>query len=203
MGETENDLLMREMSHRVANDMSVAVAALRAAGRLVGGDPTISAALARMQACAEVQRLLCADAPGVVDVTALLARVCSAMADAEPGPGRVVSLRGGSLLSSGKEARLFLLTVHELVRNALVHGCRFGGPITVDIGDEDGVTSVVVASPGSAGAWTRAGGQGAGIVDGLAGRLGGRVARGGSAAVTRVEVRVPSLAVREPRAEVA
>lgn len=195
----EDGLLLREHAHRVANDLAVAAAALRLAERRVGADPMIASAIARLDASAQVQRLLCVRPSGsTVDLPSALAQLCGAMALAHAGQeGFAINVSGGSLpVGDGDgDARLIAMCVNELVGNALRHAGPQGGHggVCVEVGDDGTSTTVAVTDTGGPRDWSRTGGQGTGIVDQLAGCLGGTVVRSVSAAGGRVAIAMPSL----------
>ncbi|MBB4155069.1 two-component sensor histidine kinase [Sphingomonas jinjuensis] len=188
-GFVDHGLLLREHSHRVANDMMVAVAALRHAERRAGGDVLISMAIGRLEATARVQRLLCERPSGaVVDLGAVLGQLCQAMRAAQAGPS-AIEVSVAPLLVDGEFAWTVALIVHELVGNALRHGARGGGRIRVEMdGYDEGAAVLAVSDSGGAREWSRSGGQGAGIVDGLAARLSGAVSRSWSSSGGCVQV---------------
>jgi two-component sensor histidine kinase len=197
MDKTLEHLLLSEQSHRMANGMGVAVGALRAVERRMGCDPALSATISRLGSEAEVHRLLCARPIGlVVDLVEMLARLCRAMASACPDDAAVVAPVSVAMPVRDDDARLIALAVHELVANAIRHACASGGTVAVEIVDQETVTVIVVRDTGAALSWSRAGGQGAGIVDGLADCLGGQVIRSSHDDGGSVELRLPRLAVR-------
>ncbi|WP_066709362.1 ATP-binding protein [Sphingomonas adhaesiva] len=193
MGYVEHGLLLREHSHRVANDMTIAIAALRHAERQAGGDVLIAMAIGRLEAAARVQRLLCEQPSGtVVDLLTILRRLCEAMRHAHAAPALAVEVVGPPLRVDGGDAWTVSLIVHELVGNALRHGGRGGGRVRVEVlGDAGGGAVLAVTDRGAAREWSRPGGQGAGIVDGLVARLGGVVSRSCPPSGGRVQVVLP------------
>lgn len=195
MHGVEDGLLLREHAHRVSNDMAVAAAALRLADRRVGGDPEIGSSIARLDAAARVQRLLCVRPSGsLVDLTAAVAELCAAMSLARPGPGGEIRVSGPILMVGDDAARLMAMCVHELVGNALRHAGPQGGRARVEVTDDGDMTTVAVLDGAGEREWARAGGQGTGIVDQLAARLGGAVVRSVASSGGSVVVAVPCLA---------
>lgn len=195
MLEKGEGLLLREHSHRVANDMAVASAALRFAERRAGSDPAIATVIARLDAAARVQRLLCERPTGAaVDLVGILGRLCDAMLIAHPGRPFAVEIAGEPLLVADADAWVLSMCVHELVGNALRHGGQRGARVRVVVADKAGWTTVTVFDRGGPREWSRPGGQGAAIVDQLAAMLGGRVLRSSGTGGGRVEIATPTLA---------
>lgn len=190
-----NGLLLSEQAHRVANDMAVAVAAMRLAERRSGGDADIAAAIARIEATVTVQRMLCARPVGAtVDLGQLLRRLCAAMEAAHPLPDCSIDVACPLVAVGDVVAMSIAMCVHELARNALVHACRRGGRVLVEVSEDCGSLTIAVADRGPARTWGRAGGQGAAIVDELAEAIGGAVSRRVTPAGGRVEVALPDVA---------
>ncbi len=191
-------LLLSEHAHRAANDMAVATAALHFAQRRHGADPQVASVIARLEASAQVQRLLCARPTGEpVDLDATLRRLCAAMASAHGGAELAVTvgLSSRPLMVADGTVMALAMCVHELVRNAIVHAPSIGARIRVEVRDDGVSTRVAVIDRGPPRTWGRAGGQGAAIVDQLVARIGGVVGRRVCAAGGRVEMVFKCLAV--------
>ncbi|WP_242121944.1 ATP-binding protein [Sphingomonas lacusdianchii] len=189
-------LLLREHAHRVANDMAVASAALRFAECRTGSDPALSSVIARLEATARVQRLLCEGASGrTVDLADVLTRLCDAMRSAHAAQSVALDVVAHPLPVADGDAWILSMCVHELVGNALRHGGASGARVRVEAFDGAGTTTVRVLDRGGMREWSRPGGQGAAIVDQLAARLGGRVRRSVDRGGGCVEIAVPTIAV--------
>lgn len=195
MDEGDGDLVAREALHRVGNELAVAAAALRVAQRRGGEDPAVGAAIERIEAASQVNALLSRRPfSEVVDLGAYLAALHGPLARLGAAAGVAVHLDAGPTKVFGIDQRRVGMIVYELVMNAVRHADRDDEGIRVTLTHRWGVATVEVSDGGGAGAWTREGGQGGGIVDALAARLGGSVERwGGEGCRGSVVVAVPAL----------
>lgn len=189
----------RELSHRFANGLQQAIAAVHLVRR--HGDGHIDDAMGRLAGIAELNGLLAA--PGTddpVDLVDAVDDVASAVARSVGATGVTIMLHGEPLLTTARRARPLLMAVAEIVGNAIRHGLgRGGGSVAIDVFDDGVETDVLIEDDGRCRGWTRPGGQGHGIVDALAASLGGKVTR----KVTRmgsanVGLTVPSVAAALP-----
>lgn len=189
-------LLASEARHRVANDLGVAVGALRLASDGLLDAAMTASAVARMEAAAEINRALCFRPAGVVvPLAPALEPLRSPLARVAMAQGWRLRLSLAPIDVDDRDALRIAMIVHELVANALRHAA--GSPTrTVDVVvDDDGrSTTLTVADGGRASRWARPDGQGGRIVDALAAELGGRVERGFSGGSGLVVVAMPSIA---------
>lgn len=124
------DLLLRELNHRVKNNLQTAIALLNLRAR--NAEPTVRAALQeaadRLHVLAQVQgRLLESRDFGVVDFTAILRDLAQGLSKVHGGKKIQLQLevKGQLLLSVARAAPLGLLC-HELIVNAYKHAFPSG-----------------------------------------------------------------------------
>lgn len=201
----EDAVLLRELCHRAGNDCAVALAALRLAGggrvaeagersRLLG--PVI----ARLEASAELHRLLARPVPARVEARGWLVAVCMAAgaAAARSGSGEVVDVDVPELWLHGAVARRLAMVAAELVANAakyatggiVVSGRMAGGRVLLRVSDRG--SGIARDAP------AKGGGLGAGIVADLVALGGGRLAIDTGRLGTAVLVEMPAGAVSAP-----
>lgn len=198
MGSSDGALLAREARHRVANDLGVAVAALRLAADGLLDAAAIATAVVRLEAAAEINRVLCVEPEGaMVSLGSSLERLRAPLARIAMAQGWRLRLLVDPMVVDDRDAARVAMIVHELVTNALRHGAGAPGrAVQVAVEDHGGSTVVAVENAGAEG-WVRRGGQGGRIVDALAAGMGGRVHRVTAAETggpCRVDVVLPSLA---------
>lgn len=195
----EERLLLEESSHRTANEITAAIAALRLAKAARGPRARanlLDAAIARMEGFAACHRLLARPRHASTNLGADLDTLVCAIADARlPGPNQRVCMDLPDLWCDGATARRALLIAAEVVNNAIRHGMEAGGTqlhvhlllsgtdIVIVIGDDGPGLRPRSATSGT--------GSGTGIVDELALRGGGHVERRSSGRGTIVEVTLP------------
>ena len=172
--------LIEEISHRVANEYTEAIATLHLAAAGTG-DARVRAALggaaARLRAHAEAHRALLAPAAvGPVDLADYVGQVCASMTRASLADHGVRLLVDADeiWLESGRSWRVGLI-VAELIRNAARHGLGGGpGAIRVSIAKTCGQVSCGVSDNGRL-SGAAAPGRGRRLVEALAAELGGSV----------------------------
>lgn len=197
--ESEDALLLREMAHRVGNDLGVAQAALR----LVSGcgndgwrSRLLGEALHRLDSAGEVHRLLARPLPISVDVAAQLDALCRALVGAcpEASNSRVTLDLPGTWVDGGMARRVSLIAA-ELVTNAVRHALSdHAGSLHVSLRTGDGRLVLTVENDGigSLGrAATSGTGLGRGIVAGLVATAGGALSAEVGAHGTSVRVVLP------------
>lgn len=191
----------RELTHRTANLLQQAIAALHLASR--GDRSHAAAAIERITGAAELQRLLGSTGSEQAELTAYLAAICSALTKMH-GAENAIELRlDSSRVGAGEKfTRCVGMIVAELVGNAIRHAFQArGGRITVTMRDDGDHGALIVEDNGVGGGWTRAGGQGHGIIDALARDLSGTVQRSRTPeGLSRVEIRglILDQSVRQP-----
>lgn len=203
-GAGEEGLLLRELSHRTLNEYAVAIAALRvaASGRV---DPTAGVAMLdeaarRLEASAELHRLLARPACGMADAGGWVRDACTALCASRAGPGGpAVRFDIGEVAMDGGSARRLAMVAAELVTNALKHAG--GADLSVSLRRIAGGVSLRVADGGPGirpGAASSGGGLGSGIVAELVRAAGGRIVTGSGAEGTAINVELPVIGSLPP-----
>lgn len=200
----DDTLLLRELQHRHANDLTVVVAALMVCGRkLRPNSPraTMLREIARkVQAIGEINMILGTQGAGVEDLAPTLEMLCEAAERRGPPILRIL-VSAQSVVVRDFVCRRIALVVNELIINAVKHGRSDGTPLIVRVmlTDDGAGTHLSVENDGFLTKWERSGGQGCGLVDEMVSRLGGEVVRFAGARSVRVDIVFPTLAV--PRME--
>lgn len=188
-------LYSREISHRTANVLQNVMAAV---GMCRRGDPGhLDEAMTRLSAAASLHRLLAAGGSGYADLSLTLPDACSAaVAVAAAGPGVLLHVDCASTVVDAATVRPMLMIAAELVGNSVKHAFPQGsGTILVVVTTNAVETRLLVEDDGRCRGWSRDGGEGREIVDGLARAIGGRVTRTATpAGSSRVVVTMPSVA---------
>ncbi len=133
---SDDGLLLVEMTHRVANEVSSSLAALRLAlarSSTAGRVELMSSAMNRLEGFAELLAVLNVPPGGFVKVGPLLQRLCDGICAGRPGAERVmVSVDADGVTLDAGTARCLMMVASELVQNALRHGLDgIGGMIAV------------------------------------------------------------------------
>jgi two-component sensor histidine kinase len=185
----------RELSHRAANALQQAIAAVSACRR--GDTSVLDLAMLRLSAAADLQRMLALKHDPLMDLAELLAETCAVAVRAAGLNGDVaLYIDADPLLTDSRTARPILMIAAELVGNSVRHAFEEDqGSILVIMNDNGASARLVVEDTGRCGGWRRAGGQGAGIIDDLAHAMGGNVLRTvTNSGSSRVVVNLPSIA---------
>lgn len=198
--DSDDRLLLRELTHRTGNEFALAVSALRLASVAKGSSARrrlFDTAISRLEASSAVHRLLAAPVPRQVDAGTLVREVCRKVVEARPaGDGSSVHLEADCVLVPGEYARRVALVAAELVANAVRHALHDrAGVLTVRldrVGDE---VRLMVADDGGGirpGAVPSGTGWGRGIVSELVDRAHGRMSVGTGPQGTVVTVLLPA-----------
>ncbi|WP_336976661.1 sensor histidine kinase [Brevundimonas nasdae] len=146
------DILLREVQHRVSNNIQMVSALLKLEARTTvdpGAKKALTDASARTGLVARIQRSL-ADADQKKTAFHDVAR--SIVDDALTAAARddvVVSISGGDVVLSAEEATPVVLIMLECVNNALEHGFPDRpGRITIDLSDDGAVRTLTIADDG-------------------------------------------------------
>lgn len=146
------DLLLREVQHRVSNNIQVVSALLKLEARGAtepAARKVLTEAAARTAMIARLQRNLC-DTDG--RATAFAAVADSTLADALAASGRsdiALTITGDDIVLSAEEATPLLLILLESVNNALEHAfADRPGQITVRLEQRHGRRTLTVADDG-------------------------------------------------------
>lgn len=186
-------LYARELAHRSANMLQLAIAAVHLVRR--AGPAHLDAAMTQLTGIADLNRLL-ARSCVILDLPSALRELGDAVQRSHDAIDVVViAVHAEPLLVDAERARPLLMAVAELVGNSIRHGLKDGrGAVRVTVRDGGTWTEVTVEDTGMCGGWSRAGGQGRGIVDALLYRIDGTVERSITAAgSSRVTIFVPNL----------
>ncbi|WP_088345319.1 MULTISPECIES: sensor histidine kinase [Rhodomicrobium] len=195
-GACEPMLMLREITHRVCNEYSSAIAALSlAAAQSTSSDAkaVLSAAADRLFAFANVHRALQMPAEDdAADLADHLRAVCRALLRSHlDDRGIRLELAEERVELTPEQCWTVGLVVSELITNAAKHAfAERGGCIRVEIRRAGGHIRCSVMDDGEAATGPRPG-HGTQIVDGLAARLGGRVCRVFSAGGSRISLIFP------------
>ena len=199
MFESDDRLLLREMTHRTGNDYAAAIAAMRltAAGRGPRGRADlVEQAIARLEAASAVHLLLAAPVRRATDAGALVLEACRGVVEARPEAScSGVFVETGEIVVDGELARRVALVAAELVSNAVRHALTGrAGALTVRLDLHDGFLRLIVSDDGAGvrPCSARSGtGFGGGIVSRLVSRAGGSLAVETGPTGTAIEVLMP------------
>jgi two-component sensor histidine kinase len=149
----DRDMLMRELQHRVKNNLQLVTALVRLEARsAVEGESVALARLAsRIDALAVLYRTLSAeDATADIDLGQYLADIATAVMQASAVPGVEIDLQAGYCPLSINVAMPAGLLVNEMLTNALKYAFvgRNGGQLKLICKCENGRVSVVVSDDG-------------------------------------------------------
>ena len=147
------DMLLRELSHRVMNSLQTLGALFRLQARDLR-DPQARAqfdqAVARIHSMAlAYRRLHTADGVEVVDFAEFLRELCQNLQSSMAGEGNPILVEADLILLGPDQAMPLALVVNELVTNAIKHGTREAGGITVKLGRSKQGCRLAVRNAGS------------------------------------------------------
>ncbi|WEX11627.1 histidine kinase dimerization/phosphoacceptor domain -containing protein [Chelativorans sp. AA-79] len=174
------EMLSREINHRVKNSLAIVSGLLNAQGRTIS-DPHLRQALAdaeaRVHAIGRIHELL-GRKKGVesVSLPVFLGDLCAYLQASAPGHDLVLDV-APVMLATGQAISLGLL-VNELITNALKHAYADGsGPVLVKVAREGGMLRLEVADRGvgmpAEGAPLKGHGLGRKVIASLSAHLGG------------------------------
>ena len=176
--------LLRELNHRIENQLSSAIHLISAQAVLAEGreaKASLSNVVELLHGYAEVQSaLLKPKNEALIDTAIYLRKLCCALRRALLDPLNIqLTLKGESLPLQPERCWHFGLIIHELVTNAAKHACFDGrtGTIKVKLARTDALVNCVVIDNGSVSPRGEHG-QGPRIASDLAKYLGGRIEHG-------------------------
>ena len=119
--------VVREMHHRVKNNLQTVAMLLRMQMGAAGDDKTkaiLGDAMTRILSIAAVHETLSEQGLRLVDVTKVLERISHNVAELVPGKQIAIEVHGDAMTLPSKPATSLALVVSELVQNALKHAFR-------------------------------------------------------------------------------
>jgi two-component sensor histidine kinase/putative methionine-R-sulfoxide reductase with GAF domain len=197
-----NTAVVREMHHRVKNNLQTIAMLLRlqmSAARNLRAEDVLAETINRILSIAAVHETLSKQGLRVVDVKNVLERVIQSIGETmlTTGKGIAVAVTGDCLVLPSREATSLALATSELVQNAVKHAFagRDSGRILVQLQVGPGESMVIVEDDGIGNTRTQAPTKGLGlqIVEALVNDdLKGRFELIGSLAGTQAIIRFPS-----------
>ena len=197
-----NTAVVREMHHRVKNNLQTVAMLLRLemdAARNAGAKDVLVATTNRIMSIAAVHETLSEQGLRVVDVKSVLERVTRSIGEmmTAPGPDISLSVSGDCLVMPSREATSLALATSELVQNCVKHAFagRASGHIEVrlEAGSQESAVTVEDDGVGSGGRPGQTKGLGLEIVETLVvGDLKGRFESVASDSGTKSTIRFPS-----------
>lgn len=181
----DNELLLEEIRHRVANSLQIIASVLMQSARMTQSSEVrdqLRNAHNRVMSIADLQQQLAASTSGTVNLKDYLLKLCGTIAAsmiADPERLSLSVVAQDVTVDAGVSVSLGLI-VTELVINALKHGFpnNAGGKITVDYESDEGMWTLSVCDNGVGmpkGQPPKSGGLGTSIVQALARQLNARV----------------------------
>jgi two-component sensor histidine kinase len=170
---SRREATIREVHHRVKNNLQTVAALLRLQARRLGDHPMAVAALEdsvrRIASIALVHETLTEEFEGAVDMADVARRVVRMLEGSLGREDVRIELRAGSVRVDAAVATPLAVVLNELIQNAVEHGLG-GGPGTVAVELRGGVQEPVTLE-------VRDGGQAAAAADDGGGGLGLRLVR--------------------------
>jgi two-component sensor histidine kinase len=145
---SQREATIREVHHRVKNNLQTVASLLRLQVRRLGDHPTAVAALEesvrRIGAIALVHETLTEEFEGAVDMGDVARRVVRMLESSLGREDVRVSLSAGSVRVDAAVATPLAVVISELVQNAIEHGLRGGpGGVTVALSGGEGEPTVL------------------------------------------------------------
>jgi two-component sensor histidine kinase len=202
LNRAEPLLLVKEISHRVINEYSQAIAGIRLAARdTTSGEAqaALATAATRLLSFVEAHRALQAPVlSGNVDLADFLGRLCATMSVARlQERGIRLTLSTASVLLAAERCWRVALIVSELITNSMRHGLKGGpGNIRVEV-EAMGLTTICRVIDDGCGKGPIRPGRGFDVVTGLANEIGGNVGWCFGPHCTTAELRLPNIAAEQ------
>ena len=194
--ERENALLLREMSHRIRNNLTVTAAMLALESR-ASANPAVTAALekaaARIGVLADAHRHM-ELASGAVDLGDYMQRACEQI-EQMIGAQRTIRCETEPIRVASEKAVALGLVANELITNALKYAFRDGEPGSISVSiarAPQNAIVLVVADDGAGYADDAAPGFGTHLIDMMVKQHDGRVARENTDHGCKVSVIMPA-----------
>ena len=196
---TDDGLLLAELSHRVRNEVSSALAAMHIAlsrRTSKGRDDMVRAAVGRLEGFGEILKLLTTSSDECVNLKDALQAMCDGLGGSRPGLEQtMITVDASRVLVDPGVAQRLLMIAHELVHNAMRHaldGRRGMLAVVLRSSSREIRLAVVDDGPGIRdGSGNRGSGMGGPIVAELVRRSGGQIDCRTGVDGTRVRVRMP------------
>ncbi|HJZ19733.1 MAG TPA: sensor histidine kinase, partial [Bradyrhizobium sp.] len=149
----DRDMLMRELQHRVKNNLQLITALIRLEARSAKEGETVALArlASRIDALTVLYRTLSSeDAPAEIDLGQYLADVANSVMQVSPSDGIRIDIETGYCPLSINVAMPAGLLVNEMLTNALKYAFvgRTGGQLRLVCKQESGRVTIVVADDG-------------------------------------------------------
>lgn len=172
-------ILVQEISHRVVNEYTHAIACIRlAAARLVSAEAQeiLTEAATTLRNFADAHRALQLPSAGDIDLGEYLARLCAATTAAGLSErGIRLRLSCDTIQMSSERSWRVALIVSELVTNSIRHSLNGGpGQVVIDLEDDGELVACQVSDDGVVTPTIKPA-RGLSVVNGLAADLGGEV----------------------------
>lgn len=155
--ETDADVYAREVSHRAANTLQTAIAALHLGLR--GDQRLMRRAYDQLTAASELHLMLASGERVPVNIASRVTEVCMAVGRSLGAEGDIdLVLDAKPLMVCPEDARRISMLVSELVGNSIRHAFPTGrGAILVSLNSRGGQTIITVEDDGICGGWSRPG----------------------------------------------
>jgi len=165
-----NTAVVREMHHRVKNNLQTIAMLLRlqmSASRNLRAEDVLAETINRIMSIAAVHETLSEQGLRLVDVKKVLERVIPSIGETMRSAGQsiTITVNGDSLVLPSREATSLSLATSELVQNALKHAFagRASGKILVQLQNNAGECTVIVEDDGVGNFQTEAVSRGLGL----------------------------------------
>ncbi len=136
--------MIKEVHHRVKNDLQTVAALLRMQGRRMQTEEAkiaLAEAVNRIQSIAVIHEFLSEQDSRIINIREIAGRILNQMQSGVLDPERAIRLKlqGPSILLTARQATSCALVINELLQNALEHGFdqrESGGTISLTFEDE-------------------------------------------------------------------
>ena len=147
--------MLREVHHRVKNNLQVVASLMRLQGRRASGEEAkavLEESVNRILSVAVVHEFLSRDAGGTINVQEVARRILGQLQQGliDPSKQMRLTVSGPAIWLPAERATQCALVINELVQNAIEHGIgeRSRGQILVEFIDHGDSVSIIVADDG-------------------------------------------------------
>ena len=149
----KNTTLLKEIHHRVKNNLQNVASILRLQIRRLGGisaEQALHDSISRIMSIAVVHETLCQGEIGMVDLRKLIDNVSKLSLSGQLEPKVTVSISGATVMIPSREATSLALIVNELIQNVARHGYRgmSEGRVSIALGLAARSVSVTIQDEG-------------------------------------------------------